>query len=161
METTMNSSNADSIALVTRQPGEPGIVAKAATVVLGRFLFALIFVVAGPMNFSGQSIAHAASQGVPLASFTVPLSGVIALAGALSVLVGYRARVGAWLLVLFLVPVTLKMHAFWSVTDAGSKQVELIMFMKNVALIGAALLISQFGSGPLSLDGLRGRRSRT
>ena len=103
-----------------------------------RFLFALIFLMAGPGHFSSQTIGYAASQGVPLAFIAVPVSGAIALAGALSILLGYRAKIGAWLLVLFLVPVTFKMHAFWSIGDAAAQQIQMIMFMKNLGLLGGA-----------------------
>ncbi len=61
----------------------------------------------------------------------------------------------AWLLVLFLVPVTLAMHNFWAVHDPMMAQIQMAMFMKNVSILGGALLISQFGSGPLSLDSRR------
>ena len=88
----------------------------------------------------------------PLASIAVPLSGIIALTGGLSILLGYRAKIGAWLIVLFLVPVTLMMHNFWTMHDPTTAQINMIMFMKNIAMLGGALLISQFGSGPLSLD---------
>jgi putative oxidoreductase len=99
-----------------------------------------------------QTIAFAASQGVPLASIAVPLSGILALAGGLSILLGYRARIGAWLIALFLVAVTPMMHKFWVVTDPMMYQMQFVMFMKNVSMIGAALLITQVGSGPWSLD---------
>src|ERR1039458_5007031 len=79
---------------------------SAPLVLLGRLFFALIFVIAGLNHFSGQTIAYDASKGVPLASIAVPFSGVIALAGRLSILLGYRAKIGAWLLVLFLACVT-------------------------------------------------------
>ena len=105
-----------------------------------------------PNHFSPQTIAYAASQGVPLASIAVPLSGIIAMAGGLSILLVYRAKIGAWLIVLFLVPVTLMMHNFWTMHDPTAAQMNMIMFMKNMAMLGGALLISQFGSGPLSLD---------
>src|SRR6202030_3406039 len=85
---------------------------QGAVVVLGRFLFALIFLLAGANHFNKQTIGYAASQGVPFASIAVPLSGVLATAGGLSILLGYRAKIGAWLIVLFLIPVTLMMHKF-------------------------------------------------
>src|SRR5258707_11737126 len=74
-------------------------------ILLGRFLFVLIFLMSAPMHFSSQTIGYAASQGVPLASLAVPLSGVIALAGGLSNLLRYPARNGGWLIVLFLASV--------------------------------------------------------
>jgi len=130
---------------------------QGAVVVLGRFFFALIFLVAAPNHFTRQTIAFSASQGVPLASIAVPLSGVVAIAGGLSILLGYRAKLGAWLLVLFLVPVTLLLHKFWTVTDPMMAQIQMILFMKNVSMLGGALLISHFGAGPFSLDARRSR----
>ena len=127
---------------------------KGATVLLGRLFFSLIFVVAGFNHFSQQTIAYAASQGVPLASIAVPVAGILAIVGGLSILLGYRAKVGAWLIALFLVGVT-PMHNFWAVKDPMMAQIQMIMFMKNISILGGALLISQFGAGPFSLDARR------
>ena len=68
-----------------------------------------------------------------------------------------RAKIGAWLIVLFLTLVTLTMHKFWAVADPMMAQVQMINFMKNVAMLGGALLLSQFGAGPWSLDARRSR----
>jgi putative oxidoreductase len=130
---------------------------QGAVVVLGRFFFALIFLFAAPNHFAKQTIAFSASQAVPLASIAVPLSGVVAIAGGLSILLGYRAKLGAWLIVLFLIPVTLMLHKFWTVQDPMMAQIQMILFMKNVSMLGGALLISQFGAGPFSLDARRSR----
>jgi putative oxidoreductase len=121
-------------------------------ILLGRILFAAIFLLASPRHFTSEGIGHAAELGVPLASLAVPASGVLAIAGGLSVLLGFHARVGAWMLVAFLVPVTLGMHAFWRLDDAAEVHVQQAMFLKNVSMIGAALLIAWYGAGPLSLD---------
>jgi putative oxidoreductase len=126
-------------------------VAAAPVVLAGRFLFALIFLMAGATHFLSQTIAFAASQGVPLASVLVPLAGVIALLGGLSILLGYQARIGGWLIVLFLLGVT-PLHKFWGISDPMMQQMQMAMFMKNLAMLGGALLITQFGAGPWSLD---------
>ncbi len=126
-------------------------------VLLGRLLFTLMFIMSGPNHFLKQTIGYAAAQGVPLASLVVPISGVLALLGGLSILLGYRTKIGAWLIVLFLVPVTLMMHKFWGVADPMMAQMQMIMFMKNVSMLGAALIISQLGPGPFSLDARRGQ----
>jgi putative oxidoreductase len=131
--------------------------AQGAVVVLGRFFYVLIFLMAGPFHFSKQEVAYAAAQGVPLASILVPFSGVLAFAGGLSILLGYRAKLGAWLLALFLIPVTLMMHNFWAIPDPMMAQVHMAMFMKNLGLLGGALMISQLGAGPFSLDARRSR----
>jgi putative oxidoreductase len=122
---------------------------------VGRALFALIFVLAGPGHFTSPMIQYAAAQGVPLAGVLVPLAGIIAFVGGLAVAFGYHTRAGAWLLVLFLVPVTVKMHAFWGVADPQAAALQQAMFMKNVSMLGAALLLAYFGGGPYSLDARR------
>jgi putative oxidoreductase len=121
-------------------------------VFLGRFLFALIFVMSGPRHFMSSTIAYAAAQGVPMASIAVPISGLLALLGGLSILLGFRARLGAWLIVLFLAGVTPMMHKFWGIADPMMAQMQMIMFMKNMAMLGAALFMTQMGSGPWSID---------
>jgi putative oxidoreductase len=119
---------------------------------LGRALFAAIFVLSAVGHFSSKEIAYAAQHGVPLASLLVPFSGILAAAGGLSVLLGYKARVGAWMLVAFLVPVTLAMHAFWAETDPTAAMMQQVMFMKNVSILGGALMIAYLGAGPVSID---------
>ena len=126
---------------------------------VGRLLFSLIFIMASLGHFSAQTIGYAAHQGVPMANFLVPASGAIALLGGLSILTGFKARYGAWLLVIFLVPVTLMMHNFWAVKDPMMAQMQQIMFMKNVSMLGAALLVADFGAGPVSVDEALERRS--
>lgn len=129
------------------------------TILPARILFAAIFITAGIGHFSTETIAHAAAAGVPLAKLSVPLSGLMALVGGLAIALGYHAKVGAWLLVAFLVPVTLKMHAFWAITDPVMQQMQKVMFMKNLALLGGALAFAHFGAGALSVDARRNDRS--
>jgi putative oxidoreductase len=119
---------------------------------IGRALFAAIFLLSVPMHFAQGAIDHAAAAGVPLANVLVPLSGVLEAVGALSLLVGYRARWGAVLLAIFLIPVTLAMHKFWGIADPMQAQMQQINFMKNVALLGATCMVMYFGAGPVSLD---------
>ncbi len=128
-------------------------------VLVGRFFYSLIFISSLPHLFSSQSASYAAAAGVPMPSVLVPLSGVIAFLGGVSILLGYKAKAGAWLIVLFLVPVTIMMHNFWAITDPMARQMQQTNFVKNLALIGCALLISWFGAGPCSIDSwLAGRR---
>lgn len=119
---------------------------------VGRALFAAIFLTSSIGHFSQGMIQHAASQGVPFAHIAVPLSGVVALLGGLSVLLGFRTRYGAALIALFLVPVTLTMHAFWNVSDPAMHQMQQISFMKNLSILGGALTLLYAGGGPFSLD---------
>src|SRR5205814_386699 len=88
--------------------------------------------------------------------FWVPLFHVAALlielAGGLSLLLGYKARLGALALFLFLIPVTLTFHSFWTYTDPTARQLNMLFFMHNLTLMGGLLLVFVFGPGPLSID---------
>jgi len=121
-------------------------------VALGRLFYSLIFIAAGLGHFSHQEIAYAAAQGIPIARVLVPVSGIMAILGGLSILLGFHGKLGAWLLVLFLVPVTFTMHNFWAVKDPMMQQVQMAMFLKNISMLGSALFFAQIGTGPLSLD---------
>lgn len=117
----------------------------------GRILFSAIFLLSASGHFSEASISFAAAKGLPLASVLVPLSGIVEFVGALSIITGYKSRYGAWLLILFMLPVTFVMHNFWTLTDPMQKQMDMAMFMKNISITGAALIIAYLGTGPLSL----------
>ena len=82
---------------------------------------------------------YAASKGVSNADAAVQASGGLVLAGGLSILTGLKPRQGLAAVIAFLVPVTLEMHRFWDVQDPQQRSVEMVNFLKNVALIGAAL----------------------
>jgi putative oxidoreductase len=129
------------------------------TTLVGRILFSLLFIMSVPGHFKSETIAYAASAGVPLASLAVPASGILALLGGLSILLGYKARWGGVALVAFLAPVTVMMHNFWAVPDPMMRQMQMVMFMKNVALIGGAITFFVHGAGALSLDARAERRA--
>jgi putative oxidoreductase len=131
----------------------PGNALWGPVVLLGRIFFAIVFIFGTIGHFNGQDLPYAIQAGVPLAKIMVPLSGAIAVVGGLSILFGYKAKLGSWLIVLFLVPVTLMMHNFWAVAGP-MRAMQLTNFYKNLSILGGAFLISQFGAGPWSLDAL-------
>lgn len=130
-----------------------------ALVPLGRALFAAIFLAAVPGHFTAAYVSYAAEAGVPMAGILVPLFGLIALGGGLSILLGFHARFGGWLVIAFLLPITFSMHNFWAVADPTMRAFQQAQFMKNIAMIGAALLIAYWGAGPISVDAARLRRA--
>jgi putative oxidoreductase len=120
--------------------------------ITGRILFSLIFLLTVVSHFNQETIDYAAAQGVPAASFLVPFSAVIAFIGGLCIAIGYRTKTGGLLILIFLVPVTIYMHAFWKETDPMKKKMQMGNFMKNVSLMGAALLITCFGGESLESE---------
>lgn len=138
-----------------KRPMAEATASTAFLVPLGRVLFVVIFLLSATTHFSSGVIAYAGSQGVPAPSLLVPLSGLLALVGGLSIALGFYTRLGAWMLVGFLVPVTLMMHKFWAAPDAMTARMQQAMFLKNVSMLGGALLLTYFGGGPYSVDARR------
>ena len=85
---------------------------------------------------------------IPAREFWVLISGVVELAGAIMVASGRYARLGAWLIVLFLIPVTVTVHGYEMLYAEGEamRAIQQASFLKGFALIGAALLITQLGA---------------
>ncbi len=127
--------------------------ANTGVTILGRAMFASVFLLGGLDHFLRyqQMVDYALSNNVPAAELLVPLTGGMILLGGLSLLLGLYARLGAWLLVLFLVPTAFLMHHFWDITDPAMAGMQMAHFMKNIALAGAALLFTRLGSGTGSL----------
>ncbi len=111
---------------------------------IGRILFVLVFLFSGStihLLQARQGIEYARMSGVPAPELLVPLSGLMAVAGGLSVLLGIWADLGALLILAFLLPVAFFMHAFWKETDAQTKANQMAHFMKNIAMAGGAIVI--------------------
>lgn len=114
--------------------------------VIGRVLFALMFVLGGAAHFQQRDaiVGAAKSMGGPAPEMLVPLSGAAIIAGGIMVALGLWADLGALFIIAFLVGITPIMHAFWKVTDPQEQQVQFAMFFKNLAMLGGAILIFYF-----------------
>ena len=110
---------------------------------IGRVLLGGYFLISAFNHFTKTSMmaGYAASKGVPQPKLAILGSGLLLLVGGAGILLGAYVKLAVWALVIFLVPVSFKMHAFWSVADPNIKMMERINFMKNMALLGALLLI--------------------
>lgn len=123
----------------------------------GRVLFSLIFLSYGIAHFTKRRmmVQYARMKRAPLPEITVPLGGLMNLAGSFSVMLGYAMEIGTALLFLFVLPTAFIMHAYWKEADAMERANQQAHFLKNVALAGGALilfwLVSTHGYGPLAL----------
>jgi putative oxidoreductase len=124
-----------------------------------RLLISQIFLLSGIMKILDPSGTAAQMEGRGM--FWVPLFLVGAIAieigGGLSLLLGYKARLGALALLLFLIPVTLVFHNWWTYPDPKEQHVNMLFFLHNLTLMGGLLLIMAFGPGAASLDLSKGR----
>ena len=115
---------------------------------VGRAFLSAIFLRAGINNLLNFSSTQQmiAGRGLPLPALLLIGNILFCLVGGIFVLLGYKTRIGAILLILFLIPTTLIFHNFWANPS------ELTAFLQNLGLIGGLLILFYFGSGPLSLD---------
>lgn len=132
-----------------RLPNHPALTLTA------RVLFTLIFFMSGITHFTDMAgyvaLMH---EAIPFREFWVLISGVVELAGAIMILFNWHARLGGWLIVLFLIPVTITVHGYEMVyaEEAGMRAIQLSFFLKGLAMTGCALLITQLGAAHRPVD---------
>ena len=119
------------------------IKAMVYILLLGRILLGGYFIMAGFNHFKHlqNMTGYAQSKGVPMPRESVLLTGVMMLLGGLGILLWIYVTWSIYLLVLFLLVTTFKMHQFWNITDPMQKMGEEINFKKNLALLGALLML--------------------
>ena len=124
------------------------VVLHPAIAVAGRVMFTLIFLLSAVAHVSQlDHFVALMPDAIPWRPFWVLVSGVVEFVGATLILTDRYPRLGAWLIVVFLVPVTITVHGVAMVTapDPQMRQIQLSFFLKGVAMTGAALLITQLG----------------
>lgn len=124
---------------------------------LGRVFIAVIFLMSAVGNKIPQFssvVGYMESKGVPLPNLMLVGAIAFLIAGSLSVIAGYKTRVGATLLLVFLILATYFFHNFWAL-EGDAKQAEMIQFMKNLSMSGAMLFLIGNGGGAWSMDGCR------
>jgi putative oxidoreductase len=126
------------------------VISKWAQVV-GRVALGTIFVASavGKLAAWHGTAAYAGSKGV--SGVLLAIATVLELFGGISIVVGFKARWGALALLIFLVPVTLVFHNFWAV-PAEQQQMEMVNFLKNLAIGGGLLIVLGTGAGAFSID---------
>ncbi len=110
---------------------------------LGRVLFGGYFIMSGWSHFTKVAMmkGYAASKGVPMPAVAVIVTGLMLLAGGLAILFWQYVTIGVWLLVIFLLAAAFKFHDFWKVTDTQQQMTQKMLFMRNIALTGALLML--------------------
>ncbi len=111
---------------------------------IGRLILGGFFAYNGVNHFRNRATMaqYAASKGVPAPDIAVTVSGAMLLVGAASIMLGLKPKIGGAAVIAFLAGVTPVMHNFWTQQDPGQRMSEMPNFMKNVALLGAALSLS-------------------
>lgn len=108
---------------------------------IGRIIVGLFYLMMGINHFTKMKmmVQYAQSKKVPLPSLAVPVTGLILILAGLSMALGVNPQIGVLLIAIFLIPTSLIMHNFWAVPE-DQKMTEMVNFMKNMALLGSALM---------------------
>ena len=127
---------------------------------VGRIIIGLFFLAAGASKIlnpaPAEQIAHMVANGVPLPEIMFTFAAACEATAGLCLVLGLHVRLVSLLLVAFTVFVSVLLHAFWQL-EGHERVVQMIMFMKNIALAGGLLAFAGFGSGKLSLDNWFGK----
>ena len=128
--------------------------ANDVTTLAGRILISVMFLISGFFKVGGyaQIVGYAAAVHLPAPGVAIALAAAVELACGLAVLAGFRTRFAAWLLFLYLIPVTYFFHNFWAV-QGMEQQTQMINFLKNAAIMGGLLVLAVNGAGAYSVDG--------
>lgn len=119
----------------------------------GRLLLSAIFISSGYHKITGweQTGDFMAAKGLPLVPVLLGGAILFEIVGGLSIVVGFKARIGAAMLIVFLIAATVIFHNFWGY-EGPQQQDQLIHFMKNLAILGGLIQIAAVGPGPWSID---------
>jgi uncharacterized membrane protein YphA (DoxX/SURF4 family) len=129
---------------------------------IGRLLLSSIFIASALNKITDwqHPSQMMAERGLPAVGALLSVAVALELIGGVSVLLGLYARLGALLLLLFLVPVSLVMHDFWTIGEGPERMAQMINFMKNVSIAGGVTMVLALGAGPCSIDRLLEPRTK-
>jgi len=134
-------------------------VIQTVLVLAGRFLLGGYFIMPAIMKLQNYeaTAAYMAEHGMVLIPFFLVLTSVIQFFGGVSLIIGYRAQLSAFLLAGVVIIINYVMHDFWTYPDGLERAHETQNFFKNLGILGGLLVVAGLGAGPLSLDRRRAK----
>ena len=121
---------------------------------LGRLCIGSLYLMSGINHWLDLTLLTHFMAGLPgSVDVWAMLAATIEVAGGLALVLGFRTREFALVLVLFNLSAAGIGHPYWSITnDATARWAQFVHFWKDIGLAGGALFVLARGAGPLSLD---------
>lgn len=119
----------------------------------GRLLISIIFIIAGIAKIANFTDAQLSLEyrAISPAAIYIFIAMVMELVGGILLLIGWYTKISCWILMIFLIPVTLIFHSFWQYEGAEAA-LQFSLLLRNLAIFGGLLLILAFGPGHWSID---------
>jgi putative oxidoreductase len=129
------------------------VVPRPTWALAGRVLLSLIFLISGfaKLTDTAGTVVHMEANGIPSAYALAIIAGLAEVCGGLAILFGFLTRIGALGLMIFLIPVQLLFHSFWTM-EGMEAQTQMANFVKNLAIMGGLALLVAYGAGRYSID---------
>jgi putative oxidoreductase len=120
---------------------------------IGRVLLSLIFIISGVAKLFGwnETLGYMNSQGLPVPQVLLAVATAIEIVCGVMLLVGYQTRIASAIVFVYLIPVTLVFHDFWSY-QGQEAQSQMVDFLKNLAILGGLAHVWATGPGAISVD---------
>jgi putative oxidoreductase len=126
---------------------------RPTTALVGRLLIAAIFILSGiaKLTDTAGAAGYMTQAGVPHAETLAIIAGIAEVAGGVALVFGFLTRLAAIGLVIYMAIITVVMHGFWNFEGAEHKM-QMVQFMKNLAIIGGLMQVVAFGPSRYSVD---------
>ena len=136
---------------------------QALSALVGRVLIGAIYVASGASKIPGYAGTgqYMASEHMPMIGVLLPAAIVVEIVGGLAVIVGYKARISAFILAGYSILATTIFNHFWTMPPGAMHETVMHLFMSTIVMVGACLFITGVGPGALSLEGATLRKPAT
>lgn len=128
---------------------------------LGRLLMGTYFILPGIQKITGyeKMTEYMLAHDVPAISVLLPLTIVIQIAAGIAIIVGFKGKFAAFILAGLTLVISIYMHDFWTMTEGMERAHETQNFFKNMGIMAGLLVMSNIGTGWLSIDNRKAKES--
>lgn len=121
---------------------------------LGRLLMGSYFILPGLQKITNYQMMtdYMLAHSVPAPAFLLPVTIVIQIVLGLAIIIGFKGKLAAFILAGLTLVISIFMHDFWSMAEGVQRTHEMQNFIKNMAIMGGLLVVTNLGTGWLSLD---------
>lgn len=121
---------------------------------VGRLLMGLYFILPALQKVMNYQVMtnYMLEHNVPATALLLPITIIIQITAGLAMIIGYKGKIAAFVLVGLTLMISIYMHAFWAMPEGLERNHETQNFIKNMGIMAGLLMVSSLGTGRFSLD---------